>query len=131
MAGQIAPTPPSTASAWPVMKELAGSAANRMAVDHFVDFGHPLHRHAACQFGQRLGLRLAGDSHETVDHRRPGEGRADGVDAHALGRVFGGRRAGQTDDAVLGGGIDRELRRADQPGDRGDVDDGAAPGRSP
>ena len=46
--------------------------------------------------------------------------------ATGRGGAFDRRRAGQADDAVLGGGIDRKFRRARQAGGRCDVDDGEA-----
>ena len=68
----------------------------------------------------------AGGAHEAVDHGRSGMGWADRVDAYPLAGIFDRRRARQPDDAMLGGGVDRQLRRAGEAGDRGDVDDGAA-----
>src|SRR3984893_13682803 len=52
----------------------------------------------------------------------------DRVDPHpiALAGEFEGRRFGEQRDATLGQRIERVVLRADEPGNRGEVDDGAA-----
>ena len=60
------------------------------------------------------------------DHRGGDGARADGVDPDAAGRVLEGGAAGQADHAVLGGVVGRPAGDADQPAERGAVDDRAA-----
>jgi len=87
----------------------------------------PAHRHAARQVGQRLRVVLLRRLRQRRRHHRGARiGGADGVHADALGRVFGRGRARQPDHAVLGGGVDGQLRRAGDAGHGRDVDDLAA-----
>jgi hypothetical protein len=51
-----------------------------------------------------------------------GEPGADGIHGHAFAGHFGGERAREADQRVFRGGIRGDVRRADEAGERGDVD---------
>ena len=70
-------------------------------------------------------VELAAGDH-LGDHRRVEGAGADGVDAHAAGRVFEGGAAGQADDAVLGGVVGGPAGEADETAEGGAVHDRAA-----
>src|SRR6266446_725613 len=76
-----------------------------------------------------VGAEIAGAADEgLVAHIGLDYPRMDRVDPHpiALAGEFEGRRFGEQRDTALGQRIERVVLRADEPGNRGEVDDGAA-----
>src|SRR4051794_26116771 len=112
------------ANAWPVMKELAGSEANKMAMvfsstsaTRFIGMPRVSSANASVPGAPETRTKLytipvlvwAG---QMASMRRP-------LLAHSTA-------AERVRHAMLGGCIDRKLRRTRKAGDRGNVDDGAA-----
>ncbi|MNZ96753.1 hypothetical protein D3C78_1159610 [compost metagenome] len=89
--------------------------------------------HGVCDFlraAHAASRVVDGLVHGAVDHAQAHVGldqaRADRVDADAFLGEFNGRRLGQADHRVLGGGVDAHVLHAADTGHRGGVDDSAA-----
>src|SRR2546430_14146556 len=96
-------------------------------VGDFLGLDEPAARVHLRERGHRVVERAARLGHDVAravpHHVGRDEARTDRIDGDALAADLGGERAREADQRVLGGRGGRNVRRADEPGQRGHVDD--------
>ncbi len=125
-------SPPETEIAWPVTEAAASEQSQRTAAATSSGSMKRPWGLAARSGASASARRAAGLRHDRLDralqHRRQHVAGADGVDGDAGLRGLERERAGQADDAVLGGAVAGDVGVALEAGGRGDGDEPAPAG---